>query len=71
MCCIWVIAWFYLARETPKDHPRITEAEKEYIQKNIGFDTLKKVSSLIFIFQKETRSKHCKRNTQIQLNQNE
>ncbi|CAG2189481.1 SLC17A5 [Mytilus edulis] len=27
---IWVIAWFLLTADTPAEHPRITEAEKNY-----------------------------------------
>ena len=30
-------------RDSPEDHPRITRAEKNYIIKNIEFDTTKRV----------------------------
>lgn len=43
LCCIWVMFWFVLARDSPEDHPRITQAEKNYIVKNIEFDTTKRV----------------------------
>ncbi|OPL33396.1 sialin, partial [Mytilus galloprovincialis] len=36
---IWVIAWFILTADTPAEHPRITEAEKNYIESSIEYDT--------------------------------
>lgn len=36
---IWVIAWFILTADTPAEHPRITEAEKNYIESTIEYDT--------------------------------
>jgi len=49
LCCIWVMCWFVLARDSPEDHPRITQAEKNYIVKNIEFDTTKRVILYCFI----------------------
>lgn len=36
---IWVIAWFILTADTPAEHPRITEAEKNHIESSIEYDT--------------------------------
>ena len=33
---VWVIAWFYLAYDTPASHPRIDKEEKEYIETSLG-----------------------------------
>lgn len=48
---IWVIFWFVLTRDTPAEHPWITEAEKDYINSVIEYDTSKRVTNFtIFCF---------------------
>ena len=42
--------WFVIARDSPEDHPRITQAEKNYIVKNIEFDTTKRVILILYCF---------------------
>uniref|UniRef100_A0A0K0F7P0 Vesicular glutamate transporter (inferred by orthology to a D. melanogaster protein) n=1 Tax=Strongyloides venezuelensis TaxID=75913 RepID=A0A0K0F7P0_STRVS len=34
--CVWFIGWVYISAPSPKVHPRINEAEKEYIINSIG-----------------------------------
>lgn len=34
--CLWFIAWLFLCYDTPAKHPRISMAEREYIESNIG-----------------------------------
>ncbi|XP_063442651.1 sialin-like [Mytilus trossulus] len=46
LSCIWTIVWFYQARDSPSEHPRITKAELIYITNNIEFDTSKKASDV-------------------------
>lgn len=36
---IWVIAWFVLTADTPAQHPRITEAERQHIECSIEYNT--------------------------------
>jgi hypothetical protein len=43
LCCIWIMFWVVLVRDSPADHPRITRTEKHFIIKNIEFDTTKRV----------------------------
>ena len=43
LCLIWVVVWFYQIRDSPQQHPRISEAELKYITENIEYDTSKKV----------------------------
>ena len=33
---LWLILWFLAVHDTPEGHPRITQAEIEYIQKYNG-----------------------------------
>ncbi|KAH8408177.1 hypothetical protein KR222_006605, partial [Zaprionus bogoriensis] len=40
----WCILWYTLAFNTPKEHPRITKEELNYIELNVGEDVLKSVS---------------------------
>ncbi|XP_017855056.1 vesicular glutamate transporter 1 isoform X2 [Drosophila busckii] len=40
----WCILWYLLAFNTPQEHPRITQAELNYIQLNVGEEVLRSVS---------------------------
>lgn len=42
---VWCGFWWYLVADTPSEHPRITEAEKKYIQDALG-DKVKMSGSL-------------------------
>ena len=33
---VWVLVWFYLVYDTPAQHPRIDQEEREYIETSIG-----------------------------------
>lgn len=37
----WCIMWYFLAFNTPEEHPRITRSELDYIKKNIDHDIQK------------------------------
>ncbi|CAG2234397.1 SLC17A5 [Mytilus edulis] len=39
---LWVLLWFILIRDTPLEHPWITDAEKNYICKTIPFNVEKR-----------------------------
>jgi hypothetical protein len=43
LCFVWVVVWLYQIRDSPQQHPRISEAELKYITRNIEYDTSKKV----------------------------
>lgn len=32
----WYIAWYFLAFDTPQQHPRITKKEQDYITDSLG-----------------------------------
>ncbi|KAH9508375.1 hypothetical protein Btru_050943 [Bulinus truncatus] len=34
--CVWFIAWTLLVHNTPAEHPRISESEREYIESSVG-----------------------------------
>ncbi|XP_070533110.1 sialin-like [Ptychodera flava] len=34
--CLWFIIWMILVYETPSSHPRISQEEREYIEKSLG-----------------------------------
>ncbi|XP_055383878.1 sialin [Condylostylus longicornis] len=34
--CLWCVMWYFLAFNTPEEHPRITKSELNYISKNIN-----------------------------------
>jgi hypothetical protein len=36
---LWVFAWFYITADTPDLHPRISEAERKYINDSIEYNT--------------------------------
>ena len=36
---LWVIAWLYIAYNTPEEHPRISFIEKQFIQKSLSGHT--------------------------------
>lgn len=36
---IWCVIWYYLAYNTPKEHPRISAKELEYIEVNVSQET--------------------------------
>lgn len=40
----WCLIWYYLAFNTPKEHPRITKEELNYIENNVGEEVLMSVS---------------------------
>ncbi|XP_064611528.1 sialin-like [Liolophura sinensis] len=33
---VWLLAWFYVVHDRPRDHPRITEIERDFIEQSIG-----------------------------------
>ncbi|CAG2223697.1 SLC17A5 [Mytilus edulis] len=41
LACIWVVAWFILVRDTPSEHPWISQAERDYINNSIEYDNTK------------------------------
>lgn len=43
LSCIWTVVWFYQARDSPSEHPRISKAELRYLTNAIEFDTSRKV----------------------------
>lgn len=43
---IWYAAWFTLAFDSPAEHPRISEAEKDYILTSLGESVSKQKVSL-------------------------
>ncbi|CAC5356926.1 SLC17A5 [Mytilus coruscus] len=49
LACIWVVAWFVLVRDTPSDHPWISEAERDYINNSIEYDNTKRSSTVPWI----------------------
>ena len=38
--CVWFVAWFYLCYDSPCTHPRISKAELEYWEREIGSEDL-------------------------------
>ncbi|VDI73245.1 MFS transporter, ACS family, solute carrier family 17 (sodium-dependent inorganic phosphate [Mytilus galloprovincialis] len=42
LACIWVVVWFILVRDTPSDHPWISDAERDYINNSIEYDNTKR-----------------------------
>lgn len=34
--CVWYVFWHLLVFDTPAEHPRISNSEKEFIQKSLG-----------------------------------
>ena len=36
---LWSICWMYIVYDTPEKHPRISAAEKHYIQKSLSGHT--------------------------------
>jgi ACS family sodium-dependent inorganic phosphate cotransporter-like MFS transporter 5 len=40
---IWLAFWFFFVFDSPNDHPRITDAEKEYIRSATGSHVQEKV----------------------------
>lgn len=36
LCLIFLICWYYMVYDSPSQHPRITEAERKYIESAIG-----------------------------------
>ncbi|VDI75516.1 Hypothetical predicted protein [Mytilus galloprovincialis] len=49
LACIWVVAWFILVRDTPSDHPWISEAERDYINNSIEYDNTKRSSTVPWV----------------------
>lgn len=47
---IWSLAWFMLIYDTPAQHPRISDDERNYIESSIGNTITKRVSFFHFIF---------------------
>ncbi|GLH15005.1 Sialin [Gryllus bimaculatus] len=45
LSCLWCIAWWLLAYNTPSDHPRISEKEKIYLEEHLGKSLSTKESS--------------------------
>ncbi|XP_046865526.1 sialin isoform X2 [Drosophila willistoni] len=41
---VWCITWYFLAFNTPREHPRITQEELNYIEHNVGKEVQKSVS---------------------------
>ncbi|XP_074657193.1 sialin-like [Tubulanus polymorphus] len=36
LSCVWCFCWFFIAYDTPEQHPRISAAEKKYIQESLA-----------------------------------
>lgn len=34
--CVWFVAWMLLVHDYPSEHPRISKAERDFIEKSIG-----------------------------------
>ncbi|CAG2223698.1 SLC17A5 [Mytilus edulis] len=49
LACIWVIVWFIIVRDTPSDHPWISEAERDYINNSIEYDNTKRSSTVPWV----------------------
>ena len=47
---LWFVAWMFLTADTPEQHPRITAAEKEYIQNSLKGHTQKQADSKVCIY---------------------
>ena len=43
LACVWVLIWFYQTRDTPMEHPRISDIERDYIVNNVEYDASKRV----------------------------
>lgn len=42
---MWSVAWFAVVYDSPAQHPRISEAEKNYLMKALPQDSSKGVST--------------------------
>ncbi|CAG2223700.1 SLC17A5 [Mytilus edulis] len=54
LSAIWVVIWFVVVRDTPSEHPWISEVERDYINNAIEYDTSKRnglLSALPYICQ--------------------
>ena len=47
---LWFIVWLFVAFDDPASHPRISLAEKEYIESSIKTEGKEAVSTCIHIF---------------------
>lgn len=47
---IWSLAWFMLIYDTPAQHPRISDDERNYIESSIGNTITKRVSFCFISF---------------------
>lgn len=46
----WTVAWFFLGKESPADHPSIPIDEKQYIEVSLGVTETSEVRKLIILF---------------------
>ncbi|CAG2249681.1 SLC17A5 [Mytilus edulis] len=46
---IWVFLWFFLTRDTPNDHPRISVIERNYIITNIEYNANKRTGKVPWV----------------------
>lgn len=46
---IWYIAWYFMVFDSPQQHPRISQKEKDYIVESLGKNVSKKKVSKTFI----------------------
>lgn len=46
---VWFILWMLLVWETPAAHPRISQAERRYIEESLGESLIKKSDPQVFI----------------------
>ncbi|CAH1802649.1 unnamed protein product [Owenia fusiformis] len=44
---LWILLWAFFVFDTPRDHPRITDVERDYIESSIGQISTKKRKSII------------------------
>lgn len=45
---VWFVAWWLIVFDTPEEHPRISEKERQYIQKSLGTSVTNNNVSMVF-----------------------
>ncbi|XP_063409935.1 sialin-like isoform X1 [Mytilus trossulus] len=46
LSALWVVMWFVVVRDTPSEHPWISEVERDYINNAIEYDTSKRTGKV-------------------------
>ena len=49
-CLVWWIFWNIFVFNNPEEHPRISEAERDYISSSIGKENISKVKQHCFYY---------------------